>query len=229
MELLISTILFLSLILFEQSMIHQIDTNIRLRKFDPGRSGGATLSTKITKNELIDKEILEEVIHTKDFYYNTNICLTCLALIQKNIVKRAFYSIMTNSPRNISKASFLNSLVEYIDDDFEIPNYNLRRLSAKKQTIAFFLNHNEQDVYNCAEGNKLFYKQNAQIIQANVEEKKGNDCISTLYARQLDKQYEPWKQELCSLYYQENQAFYTSIGFNNTVLSRINAECNDDD
>lgn len=172
MELLISTILFLSLILFEQSMIHQIDTNIRLRKFDPGRSGGATLSTKITENELIDKEILEEVIHTKDFYYNTNICLTCLALIQKNIVKSAFYSIMTNSPRNISKASFLNSLVEYIDDDFEIPNYNLRRLSDEQQTIAFFFNHNEQDVYNCAEGNKLFYKQNAQIIQANVEEKK---------------------------------------------------------
>ena len=68
MELLISTILFLSLILFEQSMIHQIDTNIRLRKFDPGRSGGATLSTKITKNELIDKEILEEVIHTKEIF-----------------------------------------------------------------------------------------------------------------------------------------------------------------
>ena len=35
---------------------------------DPERSGGATLSTKITKNELIDKEILEEVIHTKEIF-----------------------------------------------------------------------------------------------------------------------------------------------------------------
>lgn len=35
---------------------------------DPERSGGATLSTKITENELIDKEILEEVIHTKEIF-----------------------------------------------------------------------------------------------------------------------------------------------------------------
>ena len=71
MELLISTILFLSLILFEQSMTPQIDTNIRFRfrMVDPERSGGgATLSTKITENELIDKEILEEVIHTKEIF-----------------------------------------------------------------------------------------------------------------------------------------------------------------
>ena len=72
MELLISTILFLSLILFEQSMIHQIDTNnrLRFRMVDPEHSGGGgtTLSTKITENELIDKEILEEVIHTKEIF-----------------------------------------------------------------------------------------------------------------------------------------------------------------
>ena len=65
MELLISTILFLSLILFEQSMTPQIDI---FRMVDPERSGGATLSTKIIENELIDKEILEEVIHTKEIF-----------------------------------------------------------------------------------------------------------------------------------------------------------------
>ena len=92
MKLLISSILFLSLILSERSMNPQIDINIYYRMVDPDSSGGASLSPKITGNELIDKDILEEVIRTKDIYYDTNICLTCLALIQKNIVKRAFYN-----------------------------------------------------------------------------------------------------------------------------------------
>ena len=229
MKLLISSILFLSLILSERSMNPQIDINIYYRMVDPDSSGGASLSPKITENELIDKDILEEVIRTKDIYYDTNICLTCLKLIQKDIVKSVFYSIMTNCPRTISKATFLNSLVENIDEDFEISNYNLRRLSDEQHTIAFFFNQKEQDVYNCAEGNKQFYQPNAQAIQSNVEEKKGYDCISTLYAKQLEKKYEPWKTELCTLYYQENQTCYTNIGFNTTVLSRINIECNDDE
>ena len=90
----------------------------------------------------------------------------------KEYCQKCFLFNNDKQSKKYKQGQFSEQPVEYIDDDFEIPNYNLRRLSDEQQTIAFFFNHNKQDVYNCAEGNKLFYKQNAQIIQANVEEKK---------------------------------------------------------